>query len=659
MNLTIDPCTDFFQYACGNWNRMHQIPENKSAVSVLTVMSDKLQVVLKGLLEDPINSKDNEATQKAKMFYNSCTNLNDIRKVGNEPIREIIGQLGGWPVLSSNWSVPSFSLETLLANMTSNYGTNYIIDQSVDADEKNSSTNIVQIFGVPLGLPSRDYYIKMSSKNHLDAYYKYMTNIAILFGANATTAGKELLEVIEFEKKLAKASSPKQDQRDRSKAYHKMALTELSTIVPQVNWLEYFRSIYGKEMNETENIVVDDLPYFKELGIILAKTGRQTIHNYVMSRLVMDLSSYLIDDYQKEELMFKQIVYGIKSGLDRWFKCVKWVKGYMGMAVGALYVREHFDQDSKVEVVQMIDMLREAFNELLVENEWMDEETKKVAKEKANAMGTKVGYPQLVVNDQELCKKYQLLNTSDNGFLKNMLNAMKFEAQTNFKKLRQPVDKKQWDQGPAIVNAFYSPRQNAIEIPAALLQPLIYSKISPKSLNYGGIGVIIGHEITHGFDDSGRQFDKDGNLRQWWNNATIKAFREKAQCITDKYSRYKVTDGNDLHINGKLTLGENIADNGGLKQSYRAYRNWVSQHGEEMQLPGLNLTHDQLFFLNFAQTWCSSIRPERALLAVRSDTHSLGPMRVVGSLSSSQDFAKAYSCPVGSPMNPSEKCSVW
>nr|CAI5828590.1 unnamed protein product [Callosobruchus analis] len=240
-----------------------------------------------------------------------------------------------------------------------------------------------------------------------------------------------------------------------------------------------------------------------------------------------------------------------------------------------------------------------------------------------------------------------------------MLNAMKFEAQTNFKKLRQPVDKKQWDQGPAIVNAFYSPRQNAIEIPAALLQPLIYSKISPKSLNYGGIGVIIGHEITHGFDDSGRQFDKDGNLRQWWNNATIKAFREKAQCITDKYSRYKVTDGNDLHINGKLTLGENIADNGGLKQSYRAYRNWVSQHGEEMQLPGLNLTHDQLFFLNFAQTWCSSIRPERALLAVRSDTHSLGPMRVVGSLSSSQDFAKAYSCPVGSPMNPSEKCSVW
>nr|CAI5828592.1 unnamed protein product [Callosobruchus analis] len=499
----------------------------------------------------------------------------------------------------------------------------------------------------------------MSSKNHLDAYYKYMTNIAILFGANATTAGKELLEVIEFEKKLAKASSPKQDQRDRSKAYHKMALTELSTIVPQVNWLEYFRSIYGKEMNETENIVVDDLPYFKELGIILAKTGRQTIHNYVMSRLVMDLSSYLIDDYQKEELMFKQIVYGIKSGLDRWFKCVKWVKGYMGMAVGALYVREHFDQDSKVEVVQMIDMLREAFNELLVENEWMDEETKKVAKEKANAMGTKVGYPQLVVNDQELCKKYQLLNTSDNGFLKNMLNAMKFEAQTNFKKLRQPVDKKQWDQGPAIVNAFYSPRQNAIEIPAALLQPLIYSKISPKSLNYGGIGVIIGHEITHGFDDSGRQFDKDGNLRQWWNNATIKAFREKAQCITDKYSRYKVTDGNDLHINGKLTLGENIADNGGLKQSYRAYRNWVSQHGEEMQLPGLNLTHDQLFFLNFAQTWCSSIRPERALLAVRSDTHSLGPMRVVGSLSSSQDFAKAYSCPVGSPMNPSEKCSVW
>ncbi|CAH2003353.1 unnamed protein product [Acanthoscelides obtectus] len=658
MDQAIDPCTDFFQYACGTWNRMHVIPEDKSSISTFEVMADQLQVVLKGLLEDPINLRDNDATRKAKLFYNSCTNLSDIRKVGDKPIRQIIAQLGGWPVLNSNWTAPSFSVETLLGIIRSNYNEGYVIEQWVGPDDKNSSNNILQIDQSVLALPSRDYYLKTSSRGDLDAYHRYMTNIAILLGANSTTAAKELSEIIEFEKRLANASLPEQDRHDTSLIYNKMTLKELSRLVPQIRWLEYFRTMFDIAITENENIVTYGLPYFVELGKILATTKRRTIHNYVIWRLVMSLSSFLIDDYQKERVEFRQILQGVLSERHRWSQCVEWVNKKMGMAVGALYVRDHFNPDSKETALEMIHTIREAFNELLAENEWMDEETKKVAKQKANAMNERIGYPQMIMDKEELCKEYELLNITKHEFLKNMLDALRFEAQQNFNKLRQPVDKNKWSTDPAVVNAFYNPNRNDIVFPAGILQPLFYSQHFPKSLNYGGIGVVIGHEITHGFDDKGRQFDKDGNMMQWWNDKTIRAFRDRTQCMIDQYSRYKISEV-DLYVNGRMTQGENIADNGGLKQSFRAYRKWVSQHGEEMDLPGLNLTHDQLFFLNYAQIWCGSMRPEDALSKVRSSVHSPGPIRVLGPLSNSHDFARAYNCPLGSPMNPTSKCSVW
>ncbi|XP_013792555.2 neprilysin-2-like, partial [Limulus polyphemus] len=253
---------------------------------------------------------------------------------------------------------------------------------------------------------------------------------------------------------------------------------------------------------------------------------------------------------------------------------------------------------------------------------------------------------------------FQQLVVQEDLFLVNVLTVLKFEASKNLMKLRQPVNKDKWMTEPAVVNAFYNPNKNDIVFPAGILQPLFYSHYFPKSLNYGGIGVVIGHEITHGFDDKGRQFDKDGNLKQWWNNGTIERFRERAQCIVDYYSSYVLEDIG-LNVNGKMTQGENIADNGGLKQSYRAYKKWVEKNGKEPLLPGIRLSHDQLFFLNFAQIWCGTMRPEDALTKIRSSVHSPGPIRVLGPLSNSYDFARAYNCPVGSRMNPEKKCSVW
>jgi len=306
----------------------------------------------------------------------------------------------------------------------------------------------------------------------------------------------------------------------------------------------------------------------------------------------------------------------------------------------------------------MIHTLRDAFIEILDELEWMDEDTRAVAREKALAMNERIGYPELLTKPQVLTQEYELLDVNQADFLQNILNVKRYEAQYNLRKLRQPVAKDKWSTEPAVVNAFYNPNKNDIVFPAGILQPLFYSSQFPKSLNYGGIGVVIGHEITHGFDDKGRQFDKDGNLKQWWNNATVQAFRQRTQCIIDQYSAYKLEDVG-LNINGRMTQGENIADNGGLKQAYRAYRKWVLRHAEEPQLPGLNLSHDQLFFLNYAQIWCGTMRPEDALTKIRSSVHSPGPIRVLGPLSNSQEFANAYQCAAGSPMNPHRKCSVW
>ncbi|CAG9759483.1 unnamed protein product [Ceutorhynchus assimilis] len=658
MDHMADPCIDFFQYACGTWNRKHVIPEDRSSISTFEVMADQLQVILKGVLEEPLTLEDNDATRKAKTFYNTCMDIFQIRKLGDEPLRTVLDSLGGWPITKPSWYPPNSSVEVLLGKIRGIYNEGFLVEQWVGPDDKNSSVNIIQIDQMALALPSRDYYLKSSSEGDRQAYHKYMTNIAVLLGANKTTASEELQSVIDFERRLANASLPEQDRHDTSIIYRKLKLKELQQIVPQINWLEYFQSFLNVEIDEDESVVAYGLSYFVELGKILAETDRRIIHNYVLWRLVMSLSSHMIDDYQKERVEFRKILQGVLSERHRWSQCVEWTNKKLGMAVGALFVRDNFNHDSKETALEMIHTIREAFNELLAENDWMDDETRSVAKEKADAMNERIGYPKLITDKEQLTKEYASLNVTKRDFMRNILHILKFDAEQNLRKLRQPVDKDKWSTEPAVVNAFYNPNKNDIVFPAGILQPLFYSQHFPKSLNYGGIGVVIGHEITHGFDDKGRQFDKYGNMMQWWNNATIRAFRERTQCIIDQYSRYKI-DEVGLYVNGRMTQGENIADNGGLKQSFRAYKKWVAIHGEEDNLPGLNLTHDQLFFLNYAQIWCGSMRPEDALTKVRSSVHSPGPIRVLGPLSNSKDFAEAYNCPPGSPMNPTNKCSVW
>ncbi|EZA54238.1 Membrane metallo-endopeptidase-like protein [Ooceraea biroi] len=662
MDRSAAPCVDFFQYACGTWNRLHVIPEDRSSISTFEVLADQLQVILKRLLEEPPDANDNNATLKAKMFYRSCMDIPRIREIGDAPLKEILERLGNWPVVMGEaWKPPPYPLEVLLGRLRGEYNEGVLMEQWVGPDDKNSSANILQVRRqnqMQLALPSRDYYLKKSSEAELKAYHNYMTNVAVLLGANPHSAAEEFDRVIILEKQLANVSLPEADRHDTSAIYRKLTLRELQREVPQLQWLVYLREFISAPIDEEEPVVTYALQYFVQMGRIISKTDRRTLHNYILWRLVMSIMPHMIDEYQQKRIEFRKILLGILSERNRWSQCVEWTNKKLGMAVGALFIRDNFNHESKETALEMIRTIREAFNELLAENHWMDDETRAVAKKKADSMNERIGYPEFLKDPVELSMEYVMLNITENHFLENILAVLKYDAYHNLQKLRKPVDKNKWSTEPAVVNAFYNPNKNDIVFPAGILQPLFYSQHFPKSLNYGGIGVVIGHEITHGFDDKGRQFDKDGNMMQWWNNATIKAFRERAQCIVDQYSRYKLQEVN-LYINGRMTQGENIADNGGLKQAFTAYKKWVSIHGEEPLLPGVNLTHDQLFFLNYAQIWCGSMRPEDALTKIRSSVHSPGPVRVLGPLSNSEDFAKAFNCPLGSPMNPKKKCSVW
>ncbi|XP_012224491.1 neprilysin-1 [Linepithema humile] len=659
MDRTAAPCIDFFQYACGTWNQLHVIPEDRSSISTFEVLSDQLQVILKRVLEEPPNADDNNATLKAKMFYRSCMDIPRIRESRDAPLKEILKRLGGWPaVVGTSWKPPPYPLEVLLGRLRGEYNEGVLLEQWVGPDDKNSSTNILQLDQMQLALPSRDYYLKKNSEAELKAYHNYMTSVAVLLGANPHSAAEEFNRVIVLEKQLANASLPEADRHDTSAIYRKLTLRELQQEVPQLKWLIYLREFISAPIDEEEPVVAYAMPYFMQMGGIISRTDRRTLHNYIVWRLVMSIMPHMIDEYQQKRIEFRKILLGILSERNRWSQCVEWTNKKLGMAVGALFIRDNFNHESKETALEMIRTIREAFNELLAENRWMDDETRMVAKKKADSMNERIGYPEFLKDPLELSMEYVMLNITENHFLGNILAVLKYDAYHNLQKLRKPVDKNKWSTEPAVVNAFYNPNKNDIVFPAGILQPLFYSQHFPKSLNYGGIGVVIGHEITHGFDDKGRQFDNDGNMMQWWNNATIRAFRERAQCIVDQYSRYKLQEVN-LYINGRMTQGENIADNGGLKQSFRAYKKWVSIHGEEPLLPGVNLTHDQLFFLNYAQIWCGSMRPEDALTKIRSSVHSPGPVRVLGPLSNSEDFAKAFACPLGSPMNPKKKCSVW
>ncbi|XP_074954739.1 neprilysin [Phalacrocorax aristotelis] len=678
MDTTAEPCNDFYQYACGGWLKRNVIPETSSRYSNFDILRDELEVVLKDVLDTP-SGNDIAAVQKAKTLYRSCINETTIDSRGGRPLISLLPEVFDWPVATTKWESSygmTWTVERAIAQLNSRYGKKVLINFFVGTDDKNSTAHIIHIDQPGLGLPSRDYYECTGAyKEACSAYVDFMISVAklILQERNISFTESEISEqmkrVMDLEKEIANATTKSEDRNDPLLLYNKMTLAQLQNnfsleIGQKVfSWSKFINDIMSTvqiNIENTEHVIVCDPEYLIKLKSILNKYSSRDLQNYMAWRFIMDLVNSLSRNYKDTRNAFRKALYGTTSETAVWRRCANYVNGNMENAVGRLYVQEAFAGDSKHVVEEMIADIRDVFIKTLDELTWMDAETKKKAEQKARAIRERIGYPdEIVTDDNKLNSEYQELNYKEEEYFENIIQNLVFTQKKRLKKLREKVDKEEWISGAAVVNAFYSASRNQIVFPAGILQPPFFSASQPKSLNYGGIGMVIGHEITHGFDDNGRNFNENGDLVDWWTEESARNFKELSQCMVYQYGNFSWDLAGGQHLSGINTLGENIADNGGIRQAYKAYQNFVKKHGKEKLLPGLKMSHKQLFFLNFAQVWCGTYRPEYAVNSIKTDVHSPGKFRVIGSLQNSPEFSEAFSCTNTNYMDPAEKCRVW
>ncbi|XP_051895036.1 endothelin-converting enzyme 1-like isoform X2 [Pristis pectinata] len=656
LDHSVDPCHNFYNYACGGWIKANPLEDGKSRQGVFHSIWDHNQVIMKHILESNTLNTTSEAERKAQRYYQACMNERKIEELQEKPLLDIINKLGGWNI-SRVWNKDNF--QEVLRSVTINYRANPFFSVYVSTDSKNSNSNVIQVDQSGISLPSRDYYLnKTANSKVLTAYFNYMVDLGMLLGGEEASTRAQMQQVLDLETTLANITVPPEDRRDEEAIYKKMTVRSLQLLAPFVDWLPLLSAIfYPVELNDSEPVVVYATEYLQQVSDILNSTDKSILNNYMIWNVVLKTANYLDHRFQDAEQELVDAISGTKKACNtRWKACISDTDGTLGFSLGALFVKAAFADDSKQIAEGIISEIKVAFKERIRKVPWMDEETKKAAREKADAIYNMIGYPKFILDPEELDEIFSDYEVVPDLYFQNLLQFYNFSVRVMAKQLRKPPNKSQWSMTPPTVNAYYTPTKNVIVFPAGVLQVPFYSRDFPMSLNFGGIGMVMGHELTHAFDDQGREYDKEGNLRSWWKNSSVEAFNHQTECMVKQYNNYSI---NGEHVNGRQTLGENIADNGGLKAAYHAYENWVEKNGEEMILPTLGLTNQQLFFLGYAQVWCSIRTPESYHKGLITDFHSPQMYRVIGAVTNSVEFAKHFNCPEGSPMNPLHKCEVW
>ena len=654
---TVSPCDDFFQFSCGKWKTRFKIPEGLNKHETTDRLVNDIATSLRGLLEAPVSQGDQDYIRKVKDFYVSCMDIEQINQRW-ELLKGYIKQLGGWPMVDANWNPNSFSLTDLLVKV-SRYAVPHLLEISVERDNKDSSKHSLYMDQITtLGVKDFDQYFNKSHQYHtLMVYTVHRDEIINAANKVGKCSENDVDDVIDFELKLYEIITKRKGGRSLDLVQNAVTqkLKDINNVIQTPNvGLDFTKYMVdsmawaGVDITEDEVIINLSPQYLRDLKKLLDQTNRKTIANYLVMWFVNTIHAEIINS-------------DVLSDGARNTHCLALVDGLMGFAAARLFIDHKFSHQARESVNEMIDNLKLAFNKNLQELHWIDNVTRAQAKIKNDNMNRHIGYPDWNTDDDYLSKMYGSVEVKRDIFFQNGLNAKQGLVLGILSKLRKPADNSQWHQTPQTVNAYYNRLANDITFPGGFLQPPLVHPNYPNYLNYGGVGMVIGHEIIHGFDNSGHEYDKDGNYKNWWTNATCEKYKQKVQCFIDQYSQFsKNINGEDHHVDGVLTQNENIADNGGIKISYLAYKNWEAQQEKpEPGLPGLPYNSDQLFFINYGQTECGLYKDDHIISSIKTSTHPIGEFRVLGTIRNMPDFGKVFNCMKDSKMNPINKCSLW
>ncbi|XP_011304084.1 phosphate-regulating neutral endopeptidase [Fopius arisanus] len=649
MDRSVKPCDDFYRFACGKWLKDTVIPEDLVDVNSFSILTDKIQEQLKTTLEQPSPSSELRTFKLAKNLYKSCMNIPAIEEQGLKRVLGDLKKLGGWPVLEGNswneqgfeWTQATYKLRQL------GYPFNFFFRLSVSPDMKNSKNRLLHLDGPVLRIGGHDY---------MQEYHSLMVNIAVLLGAKRDVAEEQLHDAAKLEIELSQIA----EEPELGSSYNPMLITQLSEMYPSIPWKDYISHMLppGTSVRDDHVVIVQAPGYIRQFVDLMKLTPKKTQANYIMWTAVESVINYLNHDARARHLEWLTVIEGRTGMGDRWKECMEIVSTQLPVSVGALYVRRNFNKESKRSAMELVDNIKKQFIEMLQSVDWMDPKTKANAMQKATSMHTNVGYPDELLDDRKLEEYHKGLEFDGNDFLDGILKIAIFDANRQFGGLNKPIDDTWAIHNAAEANAGYYVSINTISIPAGILQGIAFGSDRPKYMNYGAIGSVIGHEITHGFDHQGRKFDKEGSLVDWWEPATLQKYNAKAQCIIDQYGGYTAKEVG-MKIDGKRTQGENIADNGGFKAAYRAYKDWSARNGQEQVPSGVQFTPNQMLWISTAQFWCTSYRPEILKSDISSGVHSPAEFRILGALSNIPEFSQDFKCPAGSTMNPQKKCTVW
>lgn len=642
IDSAFSPCEDFEQFAAGNWLKNNPVPESESRWGSFNVLHDQNELQLKTIVEEASLAKAKKGTnmQLVGDFYTSALDSTTINKLGYEPIKPHLNRI-----------YEAKNMADLITTSVENkkIGSGSFFGFYVYIDAKNSERYITYLSQGGLGLPDKSYYFPKDERgeNILAEYEKFITKLFVLTENSEEVAAQKAKNIIKVETEMAANSMDRVNLRDPHKTYHKMDKAGLQKLMPAINWQDFFATA---EFKDFDTLIVRQPDFFKALNNSFKKFPLADWKDYVAFHFINDFAGHLSIDFEQTNFDFySTTIKGVKQMKPQWKRALGKSNNYVGQPLGKLFVEKHFPEESKQMVLDMIHNISDVFKERVQQLDWMSDETKSKALEKLSKFNYKIGYP-------DKWKDYSAVDIQSNTLVQNVMNMNYHNYKENIDRLGKPIDKDEWGMNPQRINAYYSPIMNEIVFPAAILQPPFFNPEADDAINYGGIGAVIGHEFSHGFDDKGSQFDGDGNLKNWWTEADLKNFGERTARLVNQFNNYEVAEGNK--VNGELTLGENIADIAGLTLAYYGLQKAVEKKGKPELIDGFD--HNQRFFLGWAQVWHTNAKDEFLINQVKTDPHSPTRYRIIGPLVNMKEFHSAFGCKEGEMVAPdSLRVTIW